>query len=262
MKAVYEKKKNLRFSAVISDGFKGYPPMFHPHCEIIYVLNGQVDMMVDGYPKTLQKGETVFVFPYTVHRYESAPDAKLVVLLFDAPMTGIFKNELQSMKPAYPYVLQSESLQPLFERIARCRGGDALHQDKLAQAYLSAIVGELLNMMTLNKADAAAEGSVKQILLYCADHYTDEDISIKKIADALYISTSYVSKVFSGKLKIGFREYINFLRISHAKTLLVETDMKVLAIMLECGFRNQSTFNRIFSEVCGVSPRTYRKEGK
>jgi two-component system response regulator YesN len=68
--------------------------------------------------------------------------------------------------------------------------------------------------------------------------------------------------VFSGKLKIGFREYINFLRISHAKTLLVETDMKVLAIMLECGFRNQSTFNRIFSEVCGVSPRTYRKEGK
>ena len=93
-------------------------------------------------------------------------------------------------------------------------------------------------------------------------HFTDEDISIKKIADELYISSSYVSKVFSCKLKYNFREYINELRIRRAKKLLSSTDRRIIDVMLDCGFKNQSSFNRVFSEHTGVSPSEYRRMKK
>ena len=85
---------------------------------------------------------------------------------------------------------------------------------------------------------------------------------LRKIADELYISTGYVSKIFATKLKYGLREYINELRISKAKNLLSKTDLKIIDVMLECGFRNQSSFNRVFSEICGVSPSEYRRRKK
>ena len=129
---------------------------------------------------------------------------------------------------------------------------------KTACAYLQAFVGELLSEIPLCGVETVSENMTKPILLYCSEHFADEDIGIKKISDSLYISQSYVSKVFSVKLKYNFREYINELRISKAKELLKKTDMKIVNIMLECGFKNQSSFNRIFGEICGTSPREYR----
>ena len=78
------------------------------------------------------------------------------------------------------------------------------------------------------------------------------------MADALYISQSYVSKIFSQKLHYSFPDYINTLRVHKAKILLRDTDRKILEIMMECGFRNQGNFNRVFRKATGLSPVEYR----
>ena len=41
--------------------------------------------------------------------------------------------------------------------------------------------------------------------------------------------------------------------------LLERSDKRIVEIMLDCGFQNQSSFNRIFREVCGCCPREYQK---
>ena len=127
---------------------------------------------------------------------------------------------------------------------------------KTALSYLNAVLGELLELLTLEERNDAG-GITTQILAYCAEHFS-EDISVKTLADALYISQSYVSKVFSQKLGYSFREYINALRVHKAQTLLRGSDQKILQIMTECGFQNQSSFNRVFLEITGLSPRDYR----
>ena len=69
---------------------------------------------------------------------------------------------------------------------------------------------------------------------------------------------SYVSKIFSDKLRYGFREYINSLRINKARALLAESSLPISEIMYACGFSNQSSFNRVFQEFCGCTPREYK----
>lgn len=262
MKGIFE-RNDLSFDALHFVGFKGFPPMFHLHCEIVYVMKGEIKMMIDGHERTLHEGEISLVFPYVVHSYEASPDSDSYVLLFTPSAAGAFEGELKTRKPIYPYVLDREDLRDLFVRCEKLmkNTGESLGDInyKTASAYLFAIVGELIGTIDTAESDSMHENMIKPILLYCSEHFSDDDISIKKIADELYISSSYVSKVFSCKLKYNFREYINELRVRRAKKLLSSTDRRIIDIMLDCGFKNQSSFNRVFSDLTGVSPSEYRR---
>jgi len=193
-----------------------------------------------------------------VHSYESAPDAEIFMILFEPRIVDPFEAELSAQKPIYPFLTDARPFEPLLERITLLAKNGGSVEYRTACSYLQAAVGELLDIIPLCEVESVSENMTKPILLYCSEHFADEDMSIQKIADELYISSSYVSKVFSSKLKYRFREYVNRLRISRAKELLSKTDMRVVNIMLECGFKNQSSFNRIFSDICGISPREYR----
>jgi transcriptional regulator GlxA family with amidase domain len=76
----------------------------------------------------------------------------------------------------------------------------------------------------------------------------------------MHLSPNHVSCIFSKKLKITLRDYINNMRISDATHLLANTEKSITEIMQECGFINQSTFNKTFSEICGMTPRLYRNK--
>ena len=56
-----------------------------------------------------------------------------------------------------------------------------------------------------------------------------------KIADMLHLNPSYFSKKFKAVNGFGFKEYLNTIRINHSEQLLLETDMSITEIALECG---------------------------
>ena len=253
MIGVFEKKTYFQLSCLRVRGFQRYIPMFHPHAELVYVVEGRLGMTVEGVYRELEAGELAVVFPYLTHSYENAPDAEVLLLMFD-PAATVFDNTLLSRQPGCFYQ-RAEDLQPMLERAVEL---EKIGRFKTAMSYLNAVLGELFERMELVDR-GSARGVTTQILAYCAEHYA-EDISVKTLADALYVSESYVSKVFAQKLGYSFREYINALRVHKAQILLRETDRKILEVMTACGFRNQSSFNRIFREATGLSPREYREK--
>ena len=259
MKAVFEKRDDIGIVAKQIKNFRGFPPMFHSHIELIYVIDGEISMTIDGQDHVLKKGELSVLFPYVIHSYEDSRNAHAYIMIFEPKIIGLFNGELTKNNPICPFVSNAERFESTIARIVDLTAENDTLRIKAACAHLQALIGELLCEMPLYPLDSVAENMTKPILLYCSEHFADDDISIKKISDSLYISQSYVSKVFSVKLKYSFREYINELRIAKAKDLLRKTDMKIVNIMLECGFKNQSSFNRIFSEKCGISPKKYKQ---
>ena len=259
MKAVFEKGIRFNLLAKKIKGFEGYPLMFHSHCELIYVVDGKIDMVIDGVRHTLKEGEISITFPYVTHCYENAPDAEVIILLFDVSATGLFEASVMTKKPTFPFTDKLSHLLPIFERIVELSNEEDSVNKKTASAYLSAVIGEILKTQALTNTTDDTKDVLYRVLNYCSEHFCDDDISIGKISEALYVSPSYVSKIFSGKLKYKFREYINILKINHAKKLLAEKETKILDVMFRCGFKNQSSFNRIFIDLCGISPSEYRK---
>lgn len=252
MQAVFEKKDYFQLSGSRVKGFKGYMPMFHPHGELLHVIQGQIPLTVDGSTCLLGPGQTAVVFPHLPHSYESAPEAEALILLFD-PQQTVFDNTLLHHKPTC-FHTDAPQLYPLLDRaVEMLRRGC----QKTAMSYVNAALGELLETLTLIPSQGPAGDITVQLLSYCAEHFT-EDITAATVAEALYISESYVSKLFSRNLKCSLREYINGLRVHKAQKLLESTDLSIGQIMTRCGFQNQSSFNRVFRQLCGTSPRQYR----
>ena len=64
--------------------------------------------------------------------------------------------------------------------------------------------------------------------------------------------------MMSAKLRMGFNDYINSLRVSNACKLLRKTDLSITEISERVGFNTLRTFNRAFSKQMGMTPREYR----
>ena len=100
------------------------------------------------------------------------------MLLFNPGKLVAFEGDLLRKKPVNPYSSSFGHLLPLIERVCALASEEGTVKHETAMSYLCAIVGELLCTMPLCDVEEVSENMIKPILLYCSDHFADEDISI------------------------------------------------------------------------------------
>lgn len=88
-----------------------------------------------------------------------------------------------------------------------------------------------------------------------------EKIKVEDMADELFISRSYLSKVFHKESGETLSSFILREKTEEAKRLLSYSDKSLAAISLYLGFSSQSHFSRVFRSYVGLSPLEYRKKG-
>lgn len=93
---------------------------------------------------------------------------------------------------------------------------------------------------------------------YLYENYA-ENITLKDVADKLYIHESYFSKLFNQEIGEGFNAFVNGIRIERAKEQLMFSNKQLKDISNDVGFSSSSYFNRVFKQKVGVSPMTFRK---
>lgn len=91
------------------------------------------------------------------------------------------------------------------------------------------------------------------------NEHLEQDISLDLVADKLNISRSYLSTYFKEKTGESFSEYLNRVRISKAKEMLSEVDLKINDISARLGYQSVNSFIRMFKRYAGVTPGEYRK---
>ncbi|WP_280737032.1 MULTISPECIES: helix-turn-helix domain-containing protein [unclassified Enterococcus] len=85
-------------------------------------------------------------------------------------------------------------------------------------------------------------------------------ISLEEVANEVYLSQYYFSKLFKKELGMNFVTYLNYQRVIYAKELLVHSQMTVEEISKRAGFSQTSYFCKIFKGIVAVSPASYRKQ--
>lgn len=86
--------------------------------------------------------------------------------------------------------------------------------------------------------------------------------SVKSIADKLGISMYYMCHLFKKTTGITIGDYKKELKITKAKSYLVNTDKKISEIAQECGFGSDSYFSKVFMASEKLSPTQYRDFAK
>jgi YesN/AraC family two-component response regulator len=72
------------------------------------------------------------------------------------------------------------------------------------------------------------------------------------------VSASKITQILREKKNCSYKQYLNSIRLSEAKRLLLETDRNIVDIAQKVGYSNVTHFNRIFKTTEGISPRQFR----
>ena len=97
----------------------------------------------------------------------------------------------------------------------------------------------------------------QQVLDYIQEHY-NQNITAEKLADVAAMSVAHFSRLFKKATTQSPIAFVMAYRIEQAKKKLSNHNMPLIDVALECGFADQSHFNRVFKKHEGTTPKAYR----
>lgn len=94
------------------------------------------------------------------------------------------------------------------------------------------------------------------------DSNLSRSFSLRDIANHVYLSESYLSKLFKQELGLSLIQYVNVRKLEQAKIMLRNSDASIEAIAKNLGFSRTSYFCKLFKDNTAETPHSYRKKYK
>jgi YesN/AraC family two-component response regulator len=159
---------------------------------------------------------------------------------------------------ASDYILKPIGKQKLIALITRLHAEMVMEQEKwTAKEQLELEEKALKAAQPVKDADKASTGMIDTAIQYIHEHF-HENVSLDKVAAAVYLNPTYFSLLFKQKVGAGYKEYITQLRMEKAKALLRDTPLKVSDIAIQVGFNDMRHFTQVFRKSCQETPTEYR----
>ncbi|MBR4887582.1 MAG: AraC family transcriptional regulator [Clostridia bacterium] len=240
-----------------------FPLHLHVNTELIYMERGAAEVTVGDKVVEMHDGDFLAVFPNQIHTYRMfsrREDTACQIIGFDPSSTGRFANTMLTSYPAQPLVRAENVHKDVGYAFSAVREAkSAKGQEHVMTLFIQLIMARTLPYMDLiGKPNELPQDLTAGIIEYVSGHFK-EPLSLEVLSKKFGVSRYHLSRIFSDTIKVGFYKYINSMRISSAKELLQNTSRDILGIGLDCGFENQQTFNRVFKELTGLTPKEYRK---
>lgn len=91
--------------------------------------------------------------------------------------------------------------------------------------------------------------------------YRRADLKLSDVAERLNTNVKYVSQLIKIRRNDSFAKFVNSYRIDEFKARIMDEKyqhLTMFAVAEECGFTSKATFNRVFKEIVGVSPKEFK----
>jgi AraC-like DNA-binding protein len=257
----------------------GYAAHSHDSYEIFLPVAGSLAFDVEAYRYTVERGSVLILPPFVSHRLivqdsepleylyaqfspKAMPDEEDLKETVESLFHGYGEGEM-SMRH-----LPKESFAFVHGAIKRlCVSGTKEVHHQFFR-ILSPLLREiLLYGIPVNgkQGELAKNGSRKtaltdQIIDYVSLHYADiQDLSF--VVDVFHYSTVHVNSLFKNRLGVSLWRYVLHIRLDRACDMLVN-GIHASEVALSCGFKDYSTFYRLFKKSYGITPTECRRTGK
>ena len=115
------------------------------------------------------------------------------------------------------------------------------------------------NIFKETRTDSTNVSKQFQDILQFIDDHLSREITLKHIAEHVYLNPQYVGHLFKSELGMTFTEYITEERLKRAKKLLKGTNLKVYEVAQLSGYKSPKHFMTVFKHETGMTPIEYRK---
>jgi len=124
--------------------------------------------------------------------------------------------------------------------------------------FASQAIDEFVRVIGSRRNPKNLSDNLSRAMNYIADNFTGE-LTLKDAADAVFVSTFYLSHLFRKELNTTFSDYLCGIRVEKAKELLKKgKDFRIQEIADKTGFTNPNYFTKAFKKITGIAPKEYK----
>ncbi len=85
-----------------------------------------------------------------------------------------------------------------------------------------------------------------------------EDLTLKLLAEEVYLNPTYLGRIFKQETGESFSSYLINLRIEKAKELLRNPALKIYEVCEQVGYNDPAHFTHVFKKSVGITPQEYK----
>lgn len=220
---------------------------FHSSIELIIIIQGKVEVTIDGVTRILSSNEGAIVDSFNVHFYKGSEDSLVYVLLGDKKYFEEFFYLINNKIPnTFLKFNNLEYIDFLYNEFNKSQEYKTIQFAGIINLILRELI--LINKLLERKIENLDTSLICKILKYVDEHY-NEDLTIKKISKEFGYSKEYLSRLLHRYLNENWNDYINRKRILIFNEKYKDNSkLNILEIAYECGFTSQSTFYRAYKK--------------
>lgn len=217
------------------------------HCfDLVFVLEGSADYIINGNPFYLQKGDILCIKPQSVR---TATTSGMICVAIDFVLPEGEELDLLTVTP-WKDILEFQGLynEMNYEWLQKKDG-------YLMKCH--ALFNLMLHRLLFEKGKDEANVHVGLIKRYIVEHY-HEEITVKSLAAVARINPVYCGALFKKLEKRTISDFIHQVRINKAASLLESGEYNVGEVAEKTGFKDIYYFSSTFKRLMGISPKAYR----
>lgn len=270
----FEIHHNLDFS------LEHIKPNSHENYEFYFLIAGNVTFQVEQAQYHLRPGDVILIGPHqyhfaTIHNDPTAPYERYVLWLNPSYLERLSSGKTDLMRSFHQDHFTTAHLrlakdmqitcQNLLQSILINANSQEYGSDLLVNSYIIELLVHIARIRLFQQPSYAEQVSdhlsnnpvILGALSYIDEHIY-ENIKVQDITDKLYVSRSYLSRIFQDELGISIHQFIMKKKLFLARQDLLN-EVSIGETYQKYGFGNYSSFFRAFKAEFGLSPRDLKK---
>lgn len=260
------------------------PFHFHPECELVYIVSGTGKRIIGDKIEVFGPGDMVFLGPNIPHVWYSDPSfyktengrqSIAIVVYFSKEIFGEKFFQLEETQLLKEFLkkaerglkIQGRTFDQLASMLDKMVDSNGMQKIVGLMQVLECLAGSeevqsLASITYKNYYDTKDNHKIDEVFLYLNKNFM-RDISMPEVAELCHMTPQSFCRFFKARTKSTFIDFLNDIRISHARKLLIESEEQTIAeIAYLCGYKNLSNFNKLFKIKTKLTPKEYKRNLK
>ena len=223
---------------------------WHSSYELLYVFDGQTTQKVNSFETQMQQGDVLLIAPGDIHSTVAISDGCFV------SVTQFFHKD----SVASYFLKRSSHTKELARIFSQINEEGTLRQPGfsfIAQGLVLQVLGYLLREGTLISSHLPTSSQEALKMEEYVYSRLSDNLTLQAAAEYAGYSPTYFSKYFQKMMGVPFKAYVDQVKITAAKNMLLE-GMTVTQAAFELGYETPSSFCRAFKRIAGSSPTAFQ----
>ncbi len=245
---------------------KNYDLHWHDCFEIELMLRGSAVQILNGQRYEMMPGDIYLLNPTDFHSIQT-DGAVVYNIMFSEEMLdeevlqkilSVDKNIIFRLSQRELHTTEFMISQMLYEF-----ENETVYSDSVIKNLMECLFIMILRKCDLsgNRKNSSENDAIRKSVLYLHSRFR-ENPTLAQVASIAGLNKNYFSGLFHETTGKTYKEYLNSLKLEHAKKLVLTSNIPVTQICFASGFNSLTNFLRVFKEAYNISPTAMRRRKK